>query len=247
MVSLLKLGGSVITDKDRPETVDRASIERAARDISTFLSDGDERLILVHGGGSFGHHRASAHDITETRGSRDAAALVDVHRGMGELNDAVLAGLHEHGVQAIPVRPLSLCYRDEAGTLSMPSRHLAAMLEEIFVPVVHGDVVVHSGSGGTVLSGDEIVASVARSLDIERIGLCSTVPGVLDEDGTVIPAIDSVDTFADALGESDATDVTGGMARKVERMLALESPASVFGLDELDVFLETGTAGTVIR
>ena len=246
MATLLKLGGSVITDKDEPETVDRTSIDRAAREIGDYLDGGDD-LIVVHGGGSFGHHRASVHGVTETSGSSDATALVDIHHGMGELNEAVLASFHEYGVQALPVRPLSLCHRDVSGSLSMPTAHLDAMLDEGFVPVVHGDVVVHSGSGGTILSGDEIVATAARSLDIDRVGLCSTVPGVFDEDDTVIDEITSIDAFADALGQSEATDVTGGMARKVERMLDLEIPASVFGLDDLAVFLRTGTAGTVVR
>lgn len=246
MATLLKLGGSVITDKDEPETVDRTSIDCAAREIGDFLDGGDD-LIVVHGGGSFGHHRASVHGVTETSGSRDATALTDIHHGMGELNGAVLASFHEYDIQALPVRPLSLCYRDVSGSLSMPTEHLDAMLGEGFVPVIHGDVVVHSGSGGTILSGDEIVASVARALDIDRVGLCSTVPGVFDVNGDVIDEINSIEAFADALGQSEATDVTGGMAGKVERMLDLETHASVFGLKDLGVFLRTGTAGTVVR
>ncbi len=246
MVTVLKLGGSVITDKDRPETVDSASVDRAAATIADSPVS-DAGLVLVHGGGSFGHHRASKHGLSESRGSADATTLLDIHEGMGELNDAVLASLHEHDISALPVRPLSVGFRDGDGRLSFAAGQLEAMLAEGFVPVVHGDVVVQTGQGGTILSGDEIVATLARSLGANRVGLCSTVPGVLDAEGAVIPEIRSVEAVADSLGESETTDVTGGMAGKVERMLSLKTPASVFGLEDLQTFLSNGTAGTIIR
>jgi len=114
------------------------------------------------------------------------------------------------------------------------------------VPVLHGDGVAHAGEGVTVLSGDEIVVRLGEGLAADRVGVCSTVPGVLDADGAVIDRIDSFDAAADALGASDATDVSGGMAGKVRRLLALSVPARVFGADDLDAFLRGGSPGTLI-
>jgi len=73
------------------------------------------------------------------------------------------------------------------------------------------------------------------------------VPGVLDSDGEVIPSIDSFEAVAaDALGASDATDVSGGMAAKVRELLALDAPAHVFGAAGLEPFLRGEDAGTRI-
>lgn len=245
-MTVLKLGGSVVTEKDTPETLDGDAIDRAAEAIAAAGVANGERseLVVVHGGGSFGHHHASRHGVSTTSGSRDASALTEIHRAMGDLNEAVVDGLQSRGVDALPVRPLSVAYR--TGSLVLPTGGVDAMLSEGFVPVLHGDVVVDAGAGGTVLSGDEIVGHLAESLDADRIGLCSTVPGVLDDGGAVVPEITSYDEVSDALGESEATDVTGGMARKVERLLELGMPASVFDLDSLGEFLETGRAGTVV-
>jgi len=69
---------------------------------------------------------------------------------------------------------------------------------------------------------------------------------VLD-DGAVVPEIHSYESVADVLGDSETTDVTGGMDGKVRSLLAVDGPAAVFGLDELGTFLETGQAGTVVR
>lgn len=247
MVTILKLGGSVVTQKSKPETLDEDAIDRAATAIASSQpsTQADGGLVLVHGGGSFGHHHAARHDVSTTAGTRDASALTEIHRAMGELNDAVVDGLQSRGVAALPVRPLSAAYRDE--DLVFPPGGVQSMLTEGFLPVLHGDVIVETGNGGTVLSGDEIVAHLAASLEAERVGLCSTVPGVLDEDGTVVPEIRSFDEVADALGESDATDVTGGMAGKVNHLLNVDAPASVFDLDALGTFLETGSAGTIVH
>ena len=250
MLTVLKLGGSVITNKDEPETVDEHALERSCDSIAAFLSDetgdDDRQLILVHGGGSFGHHHAAAHGVSDTEGTTDARAVGTIHRAMTELNDGVLDALRERGVEALPVRPLSVAHRDADG-LHFPSTVVEVMCTEGFVPVTHGDAVVHTDVGGTILSGDDIVVSLARAMDADRVGLCSTVPGVLDDSGVVVPTIESYSDVADVLGGSDATDVTGGMAHKVSQLLDLDAPASVFDVDSLDAFLETGTAGTVIR
>lgn len=248
MVRILKLGGSVITEKTTPRTVDRQALERASRIIGDALADtgGEIDLALVHGGGSFGHPVAAEHGLSATAGSRDATAVLAVHRAMVTLNETVVDELHRTGVPALPVHPLSVAVRQN-GDLSFPTGQVATMLAEGFVPVVHGDVVVHAGAGATVLGGDDIVAVLARDIGADSVGLCSNVPGVLDDEGAVIPEIDSLERVAGLLGESAATDVTGGMAGKVATLLDLDCPAQIFSLDSLASYLETGQAGTTVR
>ena len=243
MTVVLKLGGSVITHKDAPETVDDDAVAAAVEAVA----DADpERLVLVHGGGSFGHVNAAERGISRTAGSHDAADVWAVHDAMRRLNDAVLHRLHDAGVAALPVHPLSVAARDETDDLSLPFDSTATLLEEGFVPVLHGDVVGHAGSGATILSGDELVTRLATGLDADRVGLCSTVSGVYDRDGEVIPRITDFASVADALGEAESTDVTGGMAAKVRALLELDAPAHVFGPTSLSAFLAGESAGTVI-
>ncbi|MFB6176192.1 MAG: isopentenyl phosphate kinase [Halobaculum sp.] len=244
MTTILKLGGSVITEKDRPETLDDRALGAAADAVA---DAGTSELVIVHGGGSFGHHHASEHGITTEDGTHDYTAVTAVHGAMKTLNRFVLARLHERDVPAVPVHPLSVGRRDDAGDLSLPSEQVETLVAEGFVPVLHGDGIAHEDEGVTVLSGDEVVTSLARSLDADRVGLCSTVPGVLDSDDEVIPTITAFDDAADALGASDATDVTGGMAAKVRELLELDAPAHVFGPDGLDEFLAGEDAGTRIE
>jgi isopentenyl phosphate kinase len=243
MATILKLGGSVITDKDREETVDEANLTRAADAVSAH----DEDLVLVHGGGSFGHPHAEAHGVSTTEGTHDATGARAIHDAMKRLDSAVLDALHDRDVPALAVHPLSAAHRDSDADLHLPTGQVATMLGEGFVPVLHGDVVAHAGKGVTVVSGDELVVALARQLDADRVGLCSAVPGVLDADGEVIERIRTFEAVADALGGSDSTDVTGGMAGKVRQLLALSAPASVFDLEGVAPFLAGETPGTLVE
>ncbi|MCL7416736.1 MAG: isopentenyl phosphate kinase [Halalkalicoccus sp.] len=238
---VLKLGGSVITDKDREETVDE---ERLA-DLAGALA-GREDLVVVHGAGSFGHRYAAKHGVSVTEGTHDAAAVREIHGSMERLNERVLAALGAEGVPAVPVDPFSLAHRTRDGALRLPTDGIETTLTEGFVPVTYGDVISQRGKGATIVSGDELVVALAEALGADRVGLCSTVPGVLDDAGAVIPRIGSYDEVAAYLGGSDSTDVTGGMAAKVQSLLALDAPASVFGPDALEAFLAGEQPGTRI-
>lgn len=241
MTLVVKLGGSIVTKKDRPETVDEDALERAAAAIAA--AEGSD-LVVVHGGGSFGHHHADRHGVTRTAGTHDAAVVGEIHAAMARLCAAIVGAFRDRDIPAIPVHPLSVAARTAGDDLALPTESVATLLGEGFVPVLHGDVVAHRGRGATIVSGDELVVALAGALGAERVGLCSAVPGVLGANGDVIPTIADRADAGDALGDSDATDVTGGMAAKVEALLAGPAPAWIFGLDALSAFLAGEDVGT---
>mgnify|MGYP002760176921 CR=1 FL=1 len=241
MRTVLKLGGSVITVKDRPMTVDEGALGRAARAVAA-----SPELVIVHGGGSFGHHYAEQYGVSPSAGTTTAREITAIHGAMQELNGAVVERLQESEVEAVPVAPLSMGWRDDAGSLSIASGPLASMVSEGLVPVSHGDVVVNRGAGATILSGDELVGAIAEQVDADRIGICSDVPGVLDRDGEVIERVESYEAVDGLLGGSESTDVTGGMAGKVRQLLGRSTPAEIFDLAGLEQFLAGDAPGTSI-
>ncbi len=241
---VLKLGGSVITEKDRPETLDEGALDRA---VTAIAADRPTRLVLVHGGGSFGHHSASEHGVSTTSGTTDATAVTAIHDAMTRLNRTVVERLQAADVPAVPVRPLSVASRDADDELRFPPAPVTQLLGEGFVPVIHGDVVAHTNRGATILSGDTIAARLGDRLDADRIGICSSVPGVLGDTGAVIDRITSLEAVADVLGASDATDVSGGMAGKVDTLLTAQVTAAIFDLDALPAFLAGERPGTTVQ
>lgn len=242
MTTVVKLGGSVITEKEDRETLDDRSLSRAAAAIAA----AEEEVVVVHGAGSFGHPHAAEHGVTETTGTHDHEAVAAIHGAVTTLTQFVVSRLHAENAPAVPVHPLSAGYRDEQGT-HLPTGAVETLLAEGFLPVTHGDGISHAGAGMTVVSGDELIVTLARALDADRVGLCSAVPGVLANDGEVIDRIESFESVSSVFGENPGADVTGGMAGKVQRLLELDAPAFVFGIEELETFLDGRDAGTRIE
>ena len=58
-VVIVKLGGSLITDKTQPSTARPEVIARLAKEIAEALPELEGHLLLGHGSGSFGHVAAS--------------------------------------------------------------------------------------------------------------------------------------------------------------------------------------------
>lgn len=247
MTVILKLGGSVITEKSSPETVDNRALSESTQAVADALGTGVvDSLVVVHGGGSFGHYHANVHGVSTTAGTTDADAVAAICGAMARLNETVCTMLRERDVPAVAIHPLSLAYRDHSGQLVVPTGAIEALFSEGFVPVVHGDLVADVGSGLTVASGDELIVELAHGLGADRVGLCSAVPGVLDADGLVIDRIEDYETVEAVLGESDTTDVTGGMAAKVRALLDLDADASIFGREHLPAFLRGEAVGTTV-
>ena len=221
----LKLGGSLITDKNRAYTARRKVIARIASETQQALdADPDLRLLIGHGSGSFGHWAAKPY------GTRQGVETPAQWRGYAQvaaaaarLNRIVADAFHAAGVPILSVQP-SASARCRDGTLEHLDTHpLHAALARGLVPLVHGDVALDSVRGGTIISTEDIFALLAEELLPRRILLLGKVAGVLAPDGRVMPHITpaSLPALSDALAGSAGVDVTGGMADKVMRMAGL--------------------------
>jgi isopentenyl phosphate kinase len=223
--TVLKLGGSVITNKKKPLTPNLRAIERLANEISRakVLS-----LILVHGGGSFGHPVAERYGIAEGYGApSQIMGFSETHRAMTELNSLVLKALISHNIAAVEVQPSSCVVTMGGRIQSMELRPLKKMFKMGFVPVLYGDAVFDTEKGFAILSGDRLVSSLAIKLDADRI-----IMG-MDEDGlhTADPKTDhsarlleritleELKSLKHTIEGSKATDVTGGMLGKIHELI----------------------------
>ncbi|WP_300609060.1 isopentenyl phosphate kinase [Methanohalophilus sp.] len=214
-LTILKLGGSVITDKNADEGVAlKEEISRLAKEISSYKG----QMIIVHGAGSFGHPLAHRYSLVD---NFDAEGLVLTHRSVKILNSIVVDALNESGVKSVGVHSMD-CFTTTDGRISSSFLDpIRIMIEKGIVPVLHGDVVMDSTKGVSIVSGDQVLPYLALAFGAGRIGLGSAEDGVLDENGNPIPLItnDNFDYIKACLGGSACTDVTGGMLGKVRELL----------------------------
>ena len=228
---LVKLGGSLITDKGRPYTPRMEVIERLCGEVRRARQQRPVSLVLAHGGGSFPHVSASQYGTAQ--GATDARGwegFVKVHRDAARLNHIVCQALAEAGEQCMPVQP-SACAVARAGrVVSWDRAPLAMMLDAGLIPVPYGDVCVDQQQGCCIISTEEIFRHLAGALRPSRVLLLGKVDGVLDSDGQLIDRItaNDLDRLRQLLAPSDGiADVTGGMLHKVQRSLELGLPAEI--------------------
>lgn len=222
---VVKLGGSVITDKRRPFVVKRAILKRLARELAAAKVP----LVIVHGGGSFGHPVASKYGIAEGyKNKNQRMGLSLTHRAMERLNANVIEALQKAGLPAIAVQP-SACAVVSGGQIqSMELAPIQKLLELGLVPVLYGDAVPDLSKGMSILSGDQIVAYLARELKSSRVVLGVDVNGVCTADPKKFKSAKLVrritpagEKFVASLGAGKGKDVTGRMGNKVRELLAL--------------------------
>lgn len=255
----LKLGGSLITEKPKPESPRLDVLRRLAREIGEALeATADLRVLIGHGSGSFGHQAAVRHGTHRGAAGPEAwRGFADVWAAASRLNRLVVDALREAGLpsMAFPPSASAVC---EAGEIrEMAVEPLARALESGLLPVVAGDVAFDRVWGSAIVSTERVFAFLASRLLPSRVLLAGIERGVYSDfpqRTEVLPSLRREDVGRIFLAGSTSTDVTGGMAGKVQQALALA--AAISGL-EVRIFsgetpgqvreaLLGGTPGTLI-
>ena len=250
---MLKLGGSVITDKGAGES--GKILHDVLFSIGQEIAISGKGAIIVHGAGSYGHPQAAQYRIQEGVTADNAKGIYAVHVAVSELNTAVVSALRNAGIEAVPVHPFHGMYAKDGILCEYPVSPLQEMCALGLVPVLHGDVVMDRSRGACIVSGDQLVRVFSQVLRISQVGIVTNVPGVLAADGSVISEITraNIETLFESgtIAGSSGVDVTGGMRGKIEELLSLSDygiSSNVFSKECLFAFLKGEEhQGTVIR
>jgi isopentenyl phosphate kinase len=223
--TVLKLGGSVITDKNKPSTPNTETIERLAQEIA---QANISSLIIVHGGGSFGHPVAKKYNLTDGFGdASQVAGFSETHRAMTQLNNLVMDALFNHNVNAVVVQPSSCVVTKSGRIQTIELKPIKRMLDMGLVPVLYGDAVLDSEKGFAILSGDQLVSSLAINFGASRIVMGGDVDGLFTADPKTCSSAQLIErvTLEELKSEkhviegSQSTDVTGGMLGKMRELV----------------------------
>jgi isopentenyl phosphate kinase len=244
----LKLGGSLITDKNRPHTPRLEVIARLAAEIAANRENNPGlRILLGHGSGSFGHVPARVYGTRQgVRTAQEWRGFVEVWREAIQLNRIVIDVLGEAGLPAISLPPSSSTMARDGQVETWNLTPLQNALDAGLLPVVFGDVVFDSLRGGTILSTEDLFSHLAYQLHPQRIFLAGIEAGVWADFPHCTRLVEEItlanwDKLSATIGGSRATDVTGGMASKVRQSLELAE-----NIPDLEVFIFSGeTPGAI--
>jgi len=197
----------VITDKSKPFSY-RPDVVSA---LSEEIASSDQKVVVVHGGGSYGHVVAKQHGITTDAAEAPAVGVAQTRGAMYELDRLVCKTMMEFKLNPYPFSPFDAVAR--AGKAPVAA-WLKGLLKEGLTPVTFGDVSL-SSSGFRVISGDIIVQDLAKILAPERCVFALDVDGVYEGNTRVIiPELTPSRIRRMSVPSGD--DATGGMKLKLE-------------------------------
>lgn len=227
-IVLLKLGGSLITDKDKPYTPRLDKLAELASEIKAAMEANPHlQLILGHGSGSFGHVAAKKHGTRDGVHTREQwHGFAEVRFQAAELNRFVMESLIQAGIPAISFPPSSSMISDNRRVTHHNVLAIRKAMGVRLLPVIYGDVAFDEALGGTILSTEDVFKFLVEQFSPSRILLAGIEAGVWEDFPArtkLVKQIQAADYEAMRSGikGSASTDVTGGMKAKVEEMLAL--------------------------
>lgn len=212
---LVKLGGSVVTFKDKPLSANFEAIDR----ISSVLA-GVSPLVVVHGGGSFGHYWSVKYDMHTKPAAYDLHGISVVHESMVALDQVIVNSLIKAGANPYAVAPPVFT----SGHRPLPAKikEIGKMAQAGITPVTYGDVVHMGGKKYSILSGDALMSMLAKALRPSKVVFATNVDGIYQDMKAkeLVSEMrpDGMVEFSNVLA-----DVTGGMQRKAREAFKIAS------------------------
>lgn len=236
----LKLGGSLITAKDQPDTPRLSMIQRLAGEIAAFRAEQpQEPLLLGHGSGSFGHVAAARHEIHKGITEReDWRGFAEVWAAARQLHNLMLDALLTVDLPVVSFAPSASAVCEDGELVELAVSPVRRIMEAGLLPVVYGDVAVDRIRGAAIVSTEAVFSYLARELHPARLLLAGTEPGVYAdyparEELISLLTIKELDDLE--ISGAEDTDVTGGMRDKVSRTAQL-----VEELPDLEAWIFSG-------
>ncbi len=218
---LVKLGGSVITRKSKLRTARPSIIRRLAEEVA----DATDKVVLVHGAGSFGHILANKYHLHEGY-SNDSQlrGVSEVQRDMRRLNLMVIDALVSTTAKPISI-PSGLVAEYKGGKMSFfDHRPFHEYIRHDSMPVTFGDVVRDTEWRFAICSGDDLMLELSKSFRPKMSLYVTDVDGIFTDD----PKRRGKKRLLNEISRSDfgkvnfslrrGTDITGGIERKLERI-----------------------------
>jgi len=246
-IVLIKLGGSVVTHKEKPMTINKAAIDRIIKSLLSVKVP----IMLVHGGGSFGHYWSIKYDLHSKPERYSSQGIAVVHESMILLNHILVKSMLKLKMNPYSVPPFSLILGNKPFMKKI--FELASMTKDKIIPITYGDIVYRTYHKYSILSGDELMTMISSVLRPKKVIFAINVDGIYKN----IQTKNVVQTIEDRalIKFSEAnSDITGGMKRKVREAFKI----SLAGIDVhfvngfkpdrlLKIIENKKTEGTVIK
>jgi isopentenyl phosphate kinase len=221
-LTVIKLGGALLTDKERPGHLRHGLLAAIAAEVRHCRDAGLlSRLILVHGVGSFGHPPVLAHRLH--KGFQDEGqllALAETQQIVMTLRQAVAEAFRAAGAPVCLMLPSSCMTAENFALATHFWDGVAGFVALGMIPLLGGDILADAASGFSVYSGDKLAVDLALHFGAERLIFATAVDAIYDRDpnqhegARPLVRVSLSDVSAE-LDARRAVDASGAMAGKL--------------------------------
>ncbi len=222
---LIKLGGSIITNKQRPLTASVSTIKQ----IAVHLKKIKEPYMIVHGGGSFGHYWSVKYGMHTKPARYSIRGVSVVKNSMVELNNIVLQAFLQSNLDPYCLPPTDFIFENEPVVKKV--KEILKISNTGLIPISYGDVMWFGRNKFYILSGDKIMGMLTRILKPRLAIFVTNVDGVYSNIKTK-KLIREITTQRPTISNVKM-DVTGGMNRKIIEAIEMSKSGT-------DVFFVNG-------
>jgi len=205
---LIKLGGSIITNKEKPLSPRKKSIDKIVRALKKI----DESIIVVHGGGSYGHYWSVKYNMHTKPANYNTHGVSVVKNSMVELNKIILDSFLKNKLNPYCLPPTDFIFGNKP--IIKKIKEIEKIAKTNLIPITFGDALWFGKKKSYILSGDKIMSILANILKPRLCVFVLNVDGLYSDPKTK-KLIHELKSDKPLIIKS-SKDVTGGMKRKVD-------------------------------
>lgn len=204
---LIKLGGSIITNKEKALTPMKKKIDNIIKNLKYI----NEPYVVIHGGGSFGHYWSIKYNMHTKPDIYNVRGIALVKNSMIFLNKIILDSFLKNNINPYPFPASNFMEKDKP--IIKKINEMKEILKLKLVPVSFGDLLWYERKKAYILSGDRIMTVLSKLLKPRLAIFVINVDGLYSDfkKKKIIHILK--DEYPDIKKIHDAT---GGMKRKFE-------------------------------
>lgn len=225
-IVFIKCGGSFITDKKKPYTEKTENITLFAKQLKEAITTyPDIQFVLGNGAGSYGHYAVMQYNLKNGIQKKEAwQGFSYTHHMVSVLHMHVLTALWEENISVFSLQPSALFTAYKGDIVYQSQDVFMGFIKQNVIPCVYGDILYDEKKGCHIASTEVVFevlinALLKKKYRVAHIIYLTTVPGVYDKEGSVIPQITFENYEKVSTDTLSGYDVTGGMKHKIERAL----------------------------
>ena len=215
-------------------------VTQLAKELKAYANSKKESFLLVHGAGSLAHSLAKRYDLANLkRPHKNVSGITQTHHAVLLLNNLITEIFLKKKFPVFPLLPAALFLQREGRISQAFLKPVGSLLEQRFIPLLYGDMVIDETSRFSICSSDQIASYLSNVFAAKRVLFLTDVDGVFEQDPKTNPQTKmlkhiykkDIRSLFVSYPRVSARDVTGLMQGKLQETSSI--PCSVQVLNGL--------------